>query len=141
MPLSHPDTHASIAANRPYPIFPVPPRSPEASINCITLTSNLFLTLSNPDLILIFFPLLGELFSNDAIISLSSTSVHRVWKSVKCLTFRLTLHGIQTFTCAIIFFLLAYKHSWQDIPEPFYVIGQYGLSWFSCLTKAPMYAQ
>ena len=56
MPVAHPSTHGSIDADRPYPIFMVLPKILRESINCTTLISDTFLTISFPDLILIDAP-------------------------------------------------------------------------------------
>ena len=61
-----------------------------------------------------------------------------MWKIGKCLTHRFTLPRMKTFTCAIIFYPLSHRHSWQATPEPFTGIGQCGLSWFSRLSKASL---
>ena len=124
MTVAHPATHGSIAGDRPYPIFLVRPKD---SINWTCLISNIFITLSFTDLIISVFPLLGWIFSNDATISLSSTSVQIVSKREKCLTRRFILHTIQICTVAIIFSPLSHQHSCQDITEPVTVFGQYGL--------------
>ena len=82
-------------------------------------------------------PLIGRLFSNNAIISLSSTSVQLVWKIGKCLTHRFKLHRMKTCTCEIMFSTISRWHSWQATPEPVTDFSQCGLSWFSHLAKAP----
>ena len=137
MTVAHPATHGSIYVDRTYPIFQFPPRSPKTSIKYTTLRSNILSTLYFPALILSILPLDRPNFSNDEIISLSSTSDRLVWKRAKCLTHIFILHRIQTCICAIIFSTLSYWHILQATPEPVTSIDQCGLSCYSCLAKAP----
>ena len=98
-----------------------------------------------PDLLLLpfqlwsftFNPLIGIFPSNDAIISLSPTSIIIMWKSAKCLTQSLTLHRMQVFICVMNFYKLSHRHSWQATPEPATDFGQCGFSWFSCHARVP----